>query len=183
MEDLATFAQVYKVVLQLCRQVSISHQGYAHRIDFPIRAVIAYKCSQPLSSVPTHSLSFKQLFADLESAILLSKEAGMKMLWEKAGKFFWKVGDKVAFVTFAGQGRYRKYHNNRPSCGSTKFNLLSIPSCFNYKSSNHIVKDCPKPLNAAQAAARRVEYFNKKRNTNALHVNLADLYRQLVNSI
>lgn len=69
-------AKVYKLILQLSRQVPVSHRGDAHRIDFFCRSVIGFGWShEPLSRIATNNLSFQKVYGELEAALQLHKEA------------------------------------------------------------------------------------------------------------
>lgn len=168
-------------MLQLSRQVLLSHRGDAHRVGFLRRAVIGYSWShEPLSRVATHGLTFQQLFGELESALQLDKEAQIAMLRDKASKSYRNVNDEVELVNYAGQGRYKFNQIGNSFKNAKEFDPLSVAGCLNCGNPAHVLKDCPKPLNVAQAAARRLEYFNKKKkSTNAVHFILANLCRQL----
>lgn len=44
---------------------------------------------------------------------------------------------------------------------------------------SHITKDCPKPRNFVRAAARKLEYLQKKKTANSAHAVLALLCHQM----
>lgn len=68
--------KVYKLVLQLSRQVLLSYRRDARRINFIRCAVFGFSRSlEPLSLFATHGFSFQQLFGKLKSALQLDKEA------------------------------------------------------------------------------------------------------------
>lgn len=161
MEVSAALAKVYRLVLQLSRQVPTSHRGDAHRIEFLRRAVIGYPWSnEPLSRVATHKLSFQQIYGELEAALQLEKESKIATLRDKIGRSEQQTRDDIVGVNFAGQGRYSR--RREQGSWNRRMNPLSISGCFNCDDRSHMLKDCPKPRNVARAAARRLEYLRKK---------------------
>lgn len=66
----------------------------------------------------------------------------------------------------AGYERYKK---------AVKCDPLSIAGCFNCTEKHHVVKNCPKPLKIATAAANKQEYHAKKNGigANGTHIVLA----------
>lgn len=171
--------KVYKAILKLSRQVPVSHRGDAHRIEFLRRSVVGYNWShEPLSRVATHNLSFQQVYGELEAALQLDKEARIALLRDKASNANKQRNDDIISTNFAGQGRYSRGNKSRGETTST-FNPLSIAGCFNCGDPGHIMKNCPRPLNVAKAAASKIEYLNKKKSANAIHLVLASLCQQL----
>lgn len=51
--------------------------------------------------------------------------------------------------------------------------------CFNFDDPDHMARECRHPKNFAKAAARKLEYFDKKKTPNSVHVVLAYLCQQL----
>lgn len=175
----SALAKVYKLILKLSRQVPASHRGDAHKMEFLRGAVIGYSWShEPLSRVATHGLSFQQLYGELEAALQLEKEAEIMKQRDRATQAIREKHDEVVGVNYAGQGRYIRKQNFRKSYKSRK-NPLEISGCFNCDDPSHMIKDCPEPKNAAKAAARRLEYLQKKKQNNAIHHVLAELCQQL----
>lgn len=172
-------AKVYKIILKLSRQVPTSHRGDAHRIEFLRKSVVGYDRShEPLSWVATHNLSFQQVYGELEAALQLNKEAQVALLRDKASNSNREHDDEVIVTNFAGQGRYAKHNRSRVAT-TTKFNPLSFAGCFNCGGTDHLIKNCPKPLDVGRTAAMKIEYLNKKKATNAVHLVLASLCQQL----
>lgn len=188
-------AKVYRQIINLSRQVPASHHGEAHRIEFLRRAVVGYDWSrEPLSRVATHSLTFQQLYGELEAAVQLDKESKLANLQDRASS----VGDQgvesdggIASINYAGQGRYSiPTKGRRTSYGQgrqigydngskNKIDPLSLVGCFNCGEKSHFARDCTRPKNFAAAAARKIEYLQNKKAPNTIHVVLADLCRQL----
>lgn len=107
MEVSSALAKVYRLILQLSRQVPASHRGDAHRIDFLRRSVIGFGWShEPLSRIATHNLSFQQVYGELEAALQLHKEAHMAQLKDKASNTLRQTDEKLVPVHYSGQGRY-----------------------------------------------------------------------------
>ena len=56
---------------------------------------------------------------------------------------------------------------------------LKIQGCFNCDG-NHLMRDCPKPIDTTKAATRKIEYYSKKHQSpHAVHTVLAELCSQL----
>lgn len=96
-------------------------------------------------------------------------------------------------ILFTGQSRYatrparsrfsrvNRNNSNRPVRPDTRFDPLSIQGCFNCGDNGHTLRNCSKPLNAAKAAANKLDYYQKKRNLGdrAVHPVLAMLCQQV----
>lgn len=171
--------KVYRQILQMSRQVPISHQGDAHRIEFLRGAVIGYTWShEPLSRVATQGLTFQQLYGEIEAALQLHKESQLVASRDDAARLQVVQDEGEALINFTGQGRYLKPYRDK-NVGQKSFDPLSITGCFNCEDPSHVLKDCPKPLNIAKAAAQKLEYLKKKRTANAVHLVLADICFQM----
>ena len=183
------------MITKLSRQGPASHRGDAHKVEFLRNAVVGSGWShEPLSRVATHGLSFQQLYGELEAALQLQKEAKQAMLRDAATKTK-DLGydDEVPGILFAGQTRYAKHPSrNRFFRGSrgfstpssrprTSFDPLSIQGCFNCEDKTHTIRDCPRPINAGKAAANKLDYFRKRKQTGerSVHLVLAQLCQQL----
>lgn len=176
-------AKVYKLITKLSRQVPASHRGDAHKIEFLRNAAVGYSWShEPLSRVATHGLSFQILYGELEAALQLDKEAKLAIARDSASSL--SPRQEEVEIRYAGQGRYARnpkfVRERRTAQNSGKINPLTISGCFNCDSPDHLAKDCPKPMNAAKAAARRLEYYRKKDvKRHAVHHVLAEFCRQM----
>lgn len=84
--------------------------------------------------------------------------------------------DRIASINYAGQLRLRRRQVHQKTVNS-KF-LLDIQGYFNCESSDHLARDCLYSLNLARAAIKKLEYLNKKKESNAVHVVLASMYQQ-----
>lgn len=200
----AALSNLYKAIIKLSRQAPRSHQGDAHKVEFLRNAVVGMPwSSEPLSRVATHSLTFQQLYAELEAALQLDKESKLATLRDQV-----QIQRKVAIpeetlgIHYIGQGRYlnnpgtfrgRKpvksaRFNQRPTSSysgeqrsrKSPFDPLTVLGCFNC-GGNHLIKDCRKPLNVAKSAAGKLEYYARKAKHKpfAVHQVLADLCQQL----
>jgi len=170
-----TFAleQTYKNIMKLAPMVPRSHQGDAHRVDFLRHAVVGYPwANEPLSRVPTHNLSFQQLYGELEAALQLHGEA--KQAIAKDNPADGAPGStEVATVLYAGQGVYGRPNKGigAKSAGGTSragqrkegFDPLTLMGCFNCDDPGHTMRDCPHPRDVTRAAKRKLDYFAKKR--------------------
>lgn len=65
--------------------------------------------------------------------------------------------------------------------GSIGSNPLAISGCFNCDDPSHMAKDCLEHRNLARAAARKLEYLQKKKAANYVHVDLVHLCIQFDN--
>lgn len=180
-------AKVYKLILKLSRQVPFSHRGDAHRIEFLRGAVIGFNWSrEPLSRIATNDLTFQQLYGELESAVQLDKESRIATIRDRAGASTKDEPEDAVAINYAGQGRYG--HPRQSAPGKTNFKAtrtdpLSIMGCFNCDSPEHMARNCTQPKNFSKAAARKLEYHQKKKTPNSVHVVLAHLCQQLDHEI
>lgn len=168
--------KTYKVITKLSPQVPQSHRGEAHKVEFLRKAVVGYEwATEPLSRIATHKLTFQNLYSELESALHLAKEGQLARMGDRIGKSHPK-NDDVAGVLYESQGRYLNKHaglrtRNTPHWkrrGQTKpSSPLDLMGCFNCDDPNHTLNDCKRPVNAARAAQRRLEYYSKKQKKNA----------------
>lgn len=182
-DSAAALAKVYRTILKLSRQVPTSHKGDAHRIEFLRCAVVGYDWSrEPLSRVATCGLSFQQLYGELEAAVQLEKESKIAKLRDRATDNARDRSDEAVAINFAGQGRYnypRHQVHTKKDMQKKKHDPLTVMGCFNCDDPAHMAKDCPHPKNFAKSAARLLEYHNKKRTPNSVHLVLAQLCNQL----
>ena len=194
MEESAALAKLYRIITKLSRQAPSSHRGDAHKLEFLLNAVVGSAWSrEPLSRVATHNLSFQQLYGELEAALQLEKEtkhAALRDSMTRSSSRRFGHDEEIPGILFTGQTRYAKHpsslgYQNRTGFGKPtkgmKFDPLSISGCFNCDDPTHVVKNCPKTLNVAKAAAKKLEYYSKKdkMKEHAVHVVLAELCTQL----
>lgn len=170
--EAAALEQTYKTITKLAPQVPRSHQGDAHKVEFLRNAVVGSPwATEPLSRIATHGLTFQQLYGELEAALHLHKEARLAVAHASASGHRPPATQDVPGIYFTGQGRYA-----RPSRGTAAgrakrtggpsrpggVDPLAIMGCFNCDDDAHTMKDCPRPIDAAKAAQRRLEYYAKK---------------------
>lgn len=170
-------ASIYKTILRLSPQCPMSHPGDAHKIEFLRAAVVACEWArEPLSRAASHQLTYQQLYGELESALQLYKEAKLEMLLEKATNSNIPTEDGIAEISYVGQPRlrsgYAKYKRTKDRSGA------QAQGCFNCEAKDHYARECPRPLNLARAAARKLDYLNSKKKVNAVHSVLADVCQQ-----
>lgn len=78
-EESEAIAKVYKRIVKLPTQCSVSHSGDAHKIEFPRAAVVACEwIREPLSRVASHQITYQKLYSKLETALQLSKAAKLE---------------------------------------------------------------------------------------------------------
>ncbi len=170
--EAAALEQTYKTITKLAPQVPRSHQGDAHKVEFSRNAVVGSPwATEPLSRIATHGLTFQQLYGELEAALHLHKEARLAVAHASASGHRLPSTQDVPGILFAGQGRYAR-PNRGSATGHTKragsssrpsgHNPLAIMGCFNCDDAAHTMKDCPRPIDAAKAAQRRLDYYAKK---------------------
>ena len=72
LDESAALSKIYKVITKLSRQGPVSHRGDAHKVEFLRNAAVESSWShETLSRVATHSLTFQQLYGELEAALQL----------------------------------------------------------------------------------------------------------------
>lgn len=181
----SALAKVNKLITKLSRHVPASHRGDSHKIEFLRNATVGFSWSrEPLSRVATHSLTFQMLYGELEAALQLDKEAKLALARDNAlGKSI-HYDERGLGIHYAGQGRYgnnlRYVRTRRKSNARRSIKPVDIAGWFNCGESDHFVKDCKKPMNAAKAAAKKLEYYGRKESMrHPVHLVLADLCQQI----
>lgn len=170
----AALAIVYKRILSMSRQVPPSHRGDAHKIEFLRAAVIGNDwATEPLSRIATNNLSFQSLYAELEIAVQLNRESKAAMARDNANDNS-KTTSSPHIVNFSGQGKaYGQRYNKKFKKGS------KTRACFNCNSTDHLVRDCPHPVNYTKAAVNRIKSLQDGKHRNAVHLVLAHLCSEL----
>ena len=194
LETSAALEKTYKVITKLAPQVPQSHRGEAHKVEFLRGAVVGYDwATEPLSRIATHNLSFQMSYGELESALHLAKEGQLARVRDSVSVKTAKNEDDFSGIMYQSQGRYlnrhqglrtrpptQGYHAQQPRQSFGKNDPLKVMGCFNCGEPNHCISDCPKAINAAIAAKRRLEYYAKKRQqTSSAHMVLYELCSQL----
>lgn len=167
----AALEKTYKTISKLAPQVPRSHHGESYKVEFLRNAVVGNSwATEPLSRIATHSLTFQQLYGELEAALHLHNEARLAIMRDDITQGTATPEDKVPGILFAGQGRYMrrnkdigKRHAAKGGSGAQRFDPLSLMGCFNCDDRSHSLGDCPHPVNAIKAAKRKLEYYAKKR--------------------
>lgn len=167
----AALEKTYKTISKLAPQVPRSHHGESYKVEFLRNAVVGNSwATEPLSRIATHSLTFQQLYGELEAALHLHIEARLAVMRDDITHGAATPEDKVPGILFAGQGRYMrrnkdigKRHAAKGASGAQRFDPLSLMGCFNCDDRSHSLGDCPHPVNAIKAAKRKLEYYAKKR--------------------
>lgn len=189
-------AKVYHLITRMSRRCPQSHRGDAHKLEFLRKAVVGYSWShEPLSRVATHQLTFQKLYGELEAPLQLEKEGKLAQVRDSATNtgFFGYDQQLESSVHYNGQGKYGRHPSHARSIyssgksgfqaqsrESTTFDPLKVAGCFNCGNPNHMMNKCDKPLNVARAASNRIEYYEKKgKQSNTIHMVLADLCMQL----
>ena len=178
-----SLSKVYKIIVKLSRQAPQAFRGDANKVEYLRNAVVGYHwAKEPLSRVGTMHLTFQQLHAELAASLQLETDTNRAMNKMKARNV--NADETYHDINFMGQGRYR-YRARRPQNFTRTNNPkqrpdpLKIQGCFNCDG-NHLMRDCPKPIDTTRAATRKIEYYSKKHNTpHAVHTVLAELCAQL----
>lgn len=193
-----SLAHVYKLIIKLSRQALITYRSDAYRVEFLSSAVAGYDWDkEPMVRIATHELNFQRLYGELEAQLKLNKEAKIAKIRDEIftrnrDSLFGYEND-VAIILFTWQRRYgqrplsvrfvtlRNSEGQKTVKPDSKFEPLSISGCSNYDEPSHTVKECPRPQNTALAAAWKVKYYSKKKNTgeNVIDFVLADFFFQL----
>lgn len=88
-------------------------------------------------------------------------------------------------IRYGGQARYAKNLRDVHTRGGSSAILprskaLDISGCFNFGASDHMLRKCKLPINAAKAATSRIEYYRKKNVSQpVVHLVLAYFCRQM----
>lgn len=180
-----SLSKVYKLIVKLSRQAPQAFRGDANKVEYLRNAVVGFPwAKEPLSRVGTMGLTFQQLHAELAASLQLENDTNQaKSNQDSSSVSYDKTESNQTY--FAGQGRYRQgfrpFTRNRITPATTKqsFNPLNIQGCFNC-GGKHLMKECPKPIDSAKAAASKIKYYSKKNNGQyAVHSVLAELCAQL----
>lgn len=170
----SALAKVYKRILNMSRQVPLTHRGDAHKIEFLRTAVVGQSWARvPLSRVATEGLTFQQLYSELEIAVQLERESLAASSSSPRTHIPTTDADRINFV---GQGKYVRRNGQN---GHQKQRPPRKRACFNCGSDKHLIKHCPHPINFSRAAAGNIKRLNSKRTPNAVHIVLAHLCNEL----
>lgn len=179
MELAEALAKIYCTIQQLSTQCPTSHKGDAHKIEFLRAAVIFCEwAKEPLSPVEIHRLTYQALCGELEWALQLQKESKIEQLRDRATNPIPPSDNTIASINYTEQPKFRRGNPVGKKTGARK-SPLDKQGRFNCDSLRHMAKECPRALNFARAAAKKLEHCNKKLKDNAVHLVLADLCRQL----
>jgi len=167
-------ANVYTVITKLAPQLSPSHRGDAHKIDFLRGAVIGMEWALgPMGRIAADALSFQHLYNQLIASLQLYEET--RVANAKDGPMLERAAASNAPlpILFAGQGMYGRPNKGvgastpRASTGGgtkkgVRFDPLTVQGCFNCEDPTHTMRKCPRPINAVKAAQRKLAYYAKK---------------------
>eukprot|EP00171_Calliarthron_tuberculosum_P001155 IDg1155t1 len=194
--------RVYKLITKLAPQVPQSHRGDAHKIEFLRNAIVGEnRATEPLSRIATHALSFQQLYGELEAALHLERESKLAIMRDSVtmGRsrsaiednrvpgvlHFNTDGANDADVFYQGQGMYARAHKrlgdkSKQPRPMKRFDPLMVMGCFNCDDPGHVIRNCPKKVDATRAAKKKIEYLEKKMGKRqSAHILLASLCLQL----
>lgn len=146
-------------ILNLSRQVPVSHRGEAQKIEFLRGAVIGHLWAKELlSRVVTAGISFQQFFAELEITVQLEPESAATAASPVTSSVVPSIIYESQHITnFAGQVKYvRKNFLNRPQTSCKRL-------CINCGSESHVVKKSPHLVNFSRAATSHIRNLRHKK--------------------
>lgn len=158
--DTQALELVHRTICKLHKQGPLSYRSEAHKIDYLRNAVMGMTWARdPLCRIAPMQLTYQQLYSQLEASIQQMKDEKTVMLSDRANynleDIAEKVGpqdqgepfnDKVPGVLFTGQARYGV--NPRQT---------KKRACFNCGMTNHLIRDCRKPIKSKYNAQRRMQ--------------------------
>lgn len=177
MDDKTALQTIYKTITKLAPQLPTNYRDDTHKRDYLRLAVVGVPWARaPLGRLTTVDMNFEELYAALISELQLAEEFDAANDPNPNGGMVAQVPSKAYY--FAGQGMYGKSTKSigmpRPTYargkapakadGRTRFDPLTIAGCFNCDDPKHLLKNCPKPVDAIRATKRKVEYYDKKTN-------------------
>lgn len=192
---------IYESITKLSPQLPEIHRGDGHKLVYLRSAVVGIPWTRlPIARLSTTPMDFQQLYDELKAALQLEQEyRSVTSLdaTDSAGTTTLALRGTVNPTMYAGQGMYgrpnRTIGNTRPtrplaitgranSGGrGARFDPLTVAGCFNCDSPNHVMKQCPRPINAVKASERKVAYYDKKMNGG--RASVAAVLYQLVTQI
>eukprot|EP00170_Pyropia_yezoensis_P005631 contig_22869_g5647 len=159
----AALEKTYKTISKLAPQVPRSHHCVSYKVEFLRNAVVGNAwATELLSRIATHRLTFQQLYGELEAALHLHNEARLAIMCDEVAQGLRIPEGNVPGILLAGQGREVRKNKDigkrfETPKGSGAFNPLSLMGCFNCDDRSHSLGDCPHPVNAIEAAKRKLE--------------------------
>lgn len=177
-------ADTYKMIVRLSPLVPQAYRSDANKLDFLRSAVMGYSwANSSLRKLNAGSMTFQQLYTDLQSSLQLHEEATEAAvangIQAPAASVGYVPRALSADVLYAGQGIYGRPNRNvgatqsRPlpsprverigPAPAPRFDPLSISGCFNCDHPGHTMRDCRAPVNTTLAAKRKMEYWSKKK--------------------
>lgn len=172
----AALETIYKTITKLAPQLPMNYRDDSHKRDYLRLSVVGVPWARdPLGRLTTESMSLERLYAELSSELQLYEEFDAASEPNPNGVAATQAVVKPNF--YAGQGVYGgpnkgvgasrpgswKGKGPAPNDGrGTRFDPLSIAGCFNCDDPKHLLKNCPKPIDAIRATQRKVAYYDKK---------------------
>lgn len=173
---------IYESVTKLSPQLPEIQRRDGHKLVYLRSAVVGIQWTRlPIARLSTTPMDFQQFCHELKAALQLEQEyRAVTSLdaTDSTGTTSLALRSAPNSTMYAGQGMYtrpnRSIGNTRPTrpLGITvrtnrggrgaRFVPLSVAGCFNCDSTNHVVKQCPRPINAVKASERKVAYYDKK---------------------
>lgn len=170
-----SLANIDKLVLTMSLQVPESHRGGAHKAEILRTAAVRHSWAhEPLGQNATSGLSFQQLYSELKIAVLLEKESSAITLNTIPIPSFPR--SDISKVHFSGQGRC--VHSFEHGRKQNRFRNQKR-SCFNCRSTSHLVRNCPRAVYFSRATANRIRDLGRDNTQNAVYIVLAHLCDEL----
>ena len=122
---------------------------------------------EPLSRMTAENLSYQELFSLLEASLQQEQEEKAALLRDNTDiiqqKSIEPSANKIPGIFWNGQPRYANNNNWRKQSRNTS---STSKSCWNCGSTKHLIRKCPKLHDVAEIAARKVQYYDKKKFNN-----------------
>ncbi len=114
MDELNALEKVYKLIVKLSPQVSVSHRGEAHKIELLRKATVVHGWyRETLNRVNTNLLQFQLAYGEMESTLHLEREGKTAIVRDKASFGVDIIGNESSStpkICYQGQGQYLNSH-------------------------------------------------------------------------
>lgn len=161
-------AIVYKQILNLSKQVSVSYRGDAHKIEFLSEAVFGHPWpKEPLSHIATAGIPFPQIYAKLWIAVQWELENAYASVQSLPASVLNTSTPKEQHKNyFTYLGKYVRIAFGERSWSSCK------RVCFKCASESYFVKRCSHPVSFSLAAVSKIHNLQSNKTLTANHIVL-----------
>jgi len=168
--------ELHETISRLAPQGPMHLRAEMNAKEYLRNAIIGYSWAKgPLNRDSAEDLSYQELYSQLQAAIQQEiEEKAAVLLDQSIGRSApalprtnglpSRSSGSIPGVLFTSPAKYGR-DNSRRSGGSTTGITANIGerSCWNCGATDHLLTDCRKPRNLAEIAARKVQFYDRKK--------------------